>query len=63
MTIIPSRREKKKPRIRQRGKRYRCTICGKRSPRTTKAPYYCPAHEDYCPAHEDHRYDDSQERE
>jgi ribosomal protein L37AE/L43A len=39
----PSRREAKKPKTAVKGKRLKCAVCHKRSPRrvTTPAPWYC----------------------
>ena len=51
----PQLRERKKARTATRGKRYRCTICRKKSPKPTTVPYYCPEHEG-------HRFDDSREK-
>jgi ribosomal protein L37AE/L43A len=40
----PARREAKKPKTAVKGKRLKCAVCHKRSPRrvTTPAPWYCP---------------------
>ena len=42
----PTKREYKKPKTAaDKGKRYRCCVCRKRSPRKTlQVPYYCPTH-------------------
>jgi rubrerythrin len=39
-----AKKEHKKPKTAIKGKRYRCAICRKRSPRPIKepAPWYCP---------------------
>lgn len=52
----PKREKRKKKTAAPKGKRYRCTICRKRAPRKTTAPYYCPDHLD-------HKNDDSVEKE
>lgn len=42
----PARKELKKPKTAEdKGKRYRCCVCRKKSPRKIKhAPYHCPEH-------------------
>jgi hypothetical protein len=54
----PQPKERRKPPTAEgKGKRYRCTICRKRSrTKVTAVPYYCPA----C---ESHKCDDRHERE
>jgi hypothetical protein len=43
----PAKREPKKPKTApDRGKRYRCCICRKKSPtKTMQVPYYCAEHQ------------------
>jgi len=37
------KREHRKPKTAVKGKRYRCAVCKKKSPKKVlKAPYYCP---------------------
>ena len=43
----PIKREVKKPKTKVKGKRYKCSVCGKRavsSKDSPFAPYYCPEH-------------------
>ena len=42
MKTQTQKKESKKPRVRIRLTRKRCATCGKRSPKPTTAPYYCP---------------------
>ena len=56
----PAQREQKKPKTAaDKGKRYRCCVCRKRSPRkTTQVPYYCAEHAYLADLNDDETNDD-----